>query len=80
MPVTALPFTLPIWLLVTQLAHATLKPSAVVALPALRLRTAYGFDVTGWRELSVVNVGPLVGLTAISRNRAAPLKQLAHEL
>ena len=33
--------------------------------------------MTGWRGLSVVKLPPPVGLTAISRNRLAPLKQPA---
>src|SRR5262245_51253257 len=53
------------------------RPSAVVALAELRLRIEYGLEAIGWRGLSVVKVELLVGLTAISRKRAAPLKQLA---
>src|SRR5262249_17448451 len=60
-----------------QFTHATDKPSAVIAVAAFKLRMAYGLDRIGWRGASVMKEESLVCLTAISRKRAAPLKQVA---
>lgn len=46
----------------TQLTHATRSPSARAAVLLL---IAYGVEVIGWRGLSVVNVEPPAGRTAI---------------
>src|SRR5262249_39654010 len=46
------------------------KPPSCAAL------MAYGVEVIGWRGLSVVKEPPPFGLTAISRNRAEPSKQV----
>src|SRR5215471_13237616 len=73
-PLIAVPDTLPIWVLVTQLMHATESPSAEVAP---KLLMAYGVDAIGCRGSRVVKLDPEVGLTAISTYRAAPLKHVA---
>src|SRR5215475_1643895 len=68
----ALPLTLPIWLLVTQLTQAAERPSA---LDDPKLFIAYGVDRTCCRgESCVGGPGLPFGLTLISRNRLEPLK------